>query len=52
MAENSKEFRCDDCGAKEFLVTIEPNYAITDDNKEWLEEIAFCPNCGGDAEAT
>lgn len=50
MEEKTKKFICEDCGAREFEITVEPNYPLTEDTKAWLEEIELCPNCGGEIE--
>ena len=50
MPDKTKKFRCEDCGAREFEITIEPDYPLTEDTEGWLNEISFCPNCGGDVE--
>lgn len=47
MEENRKMFRCEDCGAVEFEIIIEPNLPIDKSKKEWLEDCSMCPACGG-----
>jgi len=49
MKTRTKRFICDDCGAVEFDVTVEPafeNQPVTKDQQEWLDDISYCPVCG------
>ena len=48
MANNTRRFQCETCGAKEFDITVEPNYPATDENEQWLKDVSYCPACGSD----
>ena len=45
-----KKLECEDCGARDFLVTVEPSYSdrtMNEDEAAWLRDAKFCPVCGG-----
>ena len=50
MSRNSEMFQCETCGMIEFMVTVEPNYPIDEEKRDWLDECSFCPNCGESVE--
>jgi len=50
--KKTRRFLCDNCGAVEFDITVEPNYPINPEKAQWLRDCHFCPQCGGDIEET
>ena len=51
MPDNSKMFRCDGvCGAREFMITVEPKNPMLEDYQQWLDDCEFCPVCMGSLE--
>ena len=56
MADNTRRFNCDSCGAREYLVTVEPSYSsdVLEEQipgaLEWLRGAKWCPHCGNVAE--
>ncbi len=50
MSENSKTFRCEDCGSREFTIIVEPNLPDSAVYTGWLEGCMTCPVCEGELE--
>ncbi len=51
--KQTRRYTCDNCGAREFEITVEPMYPLEGMSEEWLSWLsscAYCPQCGGEIE--